>query len=135
MIELLTQPGIIPAIITAIIAPIINNQVRKTGEKSKEQIQGISDKIDKQSDKVDEIDKELRLQGKAMLGTMRFELVKSMNIAIRRGYTTSKEIDDIHDLLEPYRKMGGNGAVDVTYSKFKELKIDNTKGEHNDVIK
>lgn len=129
MFELLTQPGIIPAVITAIIAPIINNQVRKTGEKSKEQIQGISDKIDKQSDKVDEIDKRLKIQDKAMLGTIRYELMKAMSTAIKRKYTTTKEIEDIHDLLEPYKEMGGNGTVDTMYKKFRKLEIDDSKGE------
>lgn len=128
--------GVIAAIITYIVSPILTEKVRKIGEKNNELLEKTIEKIDVQSGKIDDqnqkidsIDKELKLQGEAILGNMRYDLVKSMNIAIKRGYTTSKEIDDIHDLLEPYRKMGGNGAVDVTYSKFKELKIDNTKGE------
>lgn len=143
MQNLLNNPGffsLLGAIVSTIIAPLFFERIKKYGEEQKKkfeetaekqrvQLEETTRKIDNQNIKLDEITEKLELQDKAMIGTIRYELIKAMSEAIKRKYTTTKEVEDIHDLLDPYKEMGGNGTVDTMYKKFRELEIDGSKGE------
>ncbi|MBS4462295.1 hypothetical protein JXA27_06950 [Aerococcaceae bacterium zg-B36] len=55
--------------------------------------------------------------------TQRYRLYYDMQKAISRGYTTVGDLEEISVLYESYHSLGGNGAVEALYEKYKNLEI------------
>jgi hypothetical protein len=47
--------------------------------------------------------------------------------AIRRGWTTQHEIEELSRLYESYVELGGNGAIKILFEKFLKLEISEEK--------
>ena len=57
----------------------------------------------------------------------RFRLQENLKKAIRRGWTTQHEIEELSRLYESYVELGGNGAIKILFEKFLKLEISEEK--------
>ena len=69
---------------------------------------------------------DLNLIQKGLQRLQRFRLQENLKKALRRGYTTQHELEELSRLYESYVELGGNGAVKILFEKFTKL---NTKEE------
>lgn len=56
----------------------------------------------------------------------RYKLQQEIAEAVKRGYTTFQEVEEVTALYHSYHDLGGNGVIDTLFNKFKNLEI---KGE------
>lgn len=75
--------------------------------------------------KISEVNEKLAVHDDAHLVTMYLRLERDISTAIKRGYTTVHESDIIHKMHKNYKKLGGNGYIDVLYSKYVNLEVRN----------
>lgn len=121
--------GFVAAIVTYIISPLLTEKVRKIGEKNNDLLETTVKKIDEQSEKIDKIAEKQELQREATKNIIRYRLIKNLGYAIDKGYTTSQELQEMVNLYESYKSLGGNGVVDKIYGDFTKLRIDDKKEE------
>ena len=67
--------------------------------------------------------KNLSLIRKGLQRLQRFRLQENLKKAIRRGWTSQHEIEELTRLYESYVELGGNGAIKILFEKFLELEI------------
>lgn len=82
------------------------------------------------SNKVNEIEKNVddTKQGHQIL--QRYRLIKDMNKAVTQGYIESwSEFNEMCKLHESYKILGGNGAVDELFERYKDLPIKELEGD------
>lgn len=53
----------------------------------------------------------------------RYKLHQEIAEAVRRGYTTIQEVEEVTALYHSYHELGGNGIIDTLFCKFKNLEI------------
>ncbi|MBS4750315.1 hypothetical protein KG091_04410 [Carnobacteriaceae bacterium zg-ZUI78] len=58
--------------------------------------------------------------------SQRYRLQHDLHVALERGYTTVRELEELTVLFNSYKSLGGNGAIETMFEKFKALEI---KGE------
>lgn len=99
-------------------------------KETEKQINVLTDKIDDLEKSVIEVtkigkdnNKNLSLIGKGLQRLQRFRLQENLKKAIRRGWTTQHEIEELSRLYESYVELGGNGAIKILFEKFLELEI------------
>ena len=99
-------------------------------KETEKQINALSDKIgglEKSVGEINEIGREnrdnLSLIGKGLQRLQRFRLQENLKKAIRRGWTTQHEIEELSRLYESYVELGGNGAIKILFEKFLKLEI------------
>ena len=106
----------------------------KNTKETEKQINVLSDKIgglEKSVGEINEIGREnrdnLSLIGKGLQRLQRFRLQENLKKAIRRGWTTQHEIEELSRLYESYVELGGNGAIKILFEKFLKLEISEEK--------
>lgn len=52
-----------------------------------------------------------------------FRLQENLKKALRRGWTTQHELEELTRLFESYVELGGNGAIKILFEKFSNLEI------------
>ena len=57
----------------------------------------------------------------------RYRLLKDMNRIVKRGYITSKELEDLTILYESYKELGGNSYVSDLFATCRKLPIKEEK--------
>ncbi len=67
--------------------------------------------------------KNLSLIRKGLQRLQRFRLQENLKKAIRRGWTSQHEIEELTRLYESYVELGGNGAIKILFEKFLKLEI------------
>lgn len=65
-------------------------------------------------------------ESRLLLGIAHDRIVYLCGKAIERGSATTGEIDNISQIYEPYKELGGNGTGKAMYEKFMKLPL---KGE------
>ena len=102
----------------------------KNTKETEKQINVLSDKIgglEKSVGEINEIGREnrdnLSLIGKGLQRLQRFRLQENLKKAIRRGWTTQHEIEELTRLYESYVELGGNGAIKILFEKFLKLEL------------
>lgn len=59
-----------------------------------------------------------------LLGLARILLINKMQESLDRGFTTQADYEVISALYDPYRELGGNGAVEHLFEdRYKQLKV------------
>ena len=91
-----------------------------TIQKSVETVQEVGEDNNK---KINEVNEKLAVHDEAHLVTMYLRLERDISTAIKRGYTTVHESDIIHKMHKSYKKLGGNGYIDVLYKKYNNLDV------------
>lgn len=121
-------------VLIVIIPSYFSFKSTKNTKETEEQINVLSDKIGGLEKSVGEINKigrenrdNLSLIGKGLQRLQRFRLQENLKKAIRRGWTTQHEIEELSRLYESYVELGGNGAIKILFEKFLKLEISEEK--------
>ena len=132
--EFLTLIDKLTPVLIVIIPSYFSFKSTQNTKETEKQINVLTDKIDgleKSVVKVTEIGKEnrdnLSLIGKGLQRLQRFRLQENLKKAIRRGWTTQHEIEELSRLYESYVELGGNGAIKILFDKFLKLEISEEK--------
>lgn len=117
-------------VLIVIIPSYFSFKSTKNTKETEKQINVLSDKIgglEKSVGEINEIGREnrdnLSLIGKGLQRLQRFRLQEKLKKAIRRGWTTQHEIEELSKLYESYVELGGNGAIKILFEKFLKLEI------------
>lgn len=132
--DLLTLIDKLTPVLIVIIPSYFSFKSTKNTKETEKQINVLSDKIgglEKSVGEINEIGREnrdnLSLIGKGLQRLQRFRLQENLKKAIRRGWTTQHEIEELSRLYESYVELGGNGAIKILFEKFLKLEISEEK--------
>lgn len=132
--DFLTLIDKLTPVLIVIIPSYFSFKSTKNTKETEKQINVLSDKIgglEKSVGEINEIGREnrdnLSLIGKGLQRLQRFRLQENLKKAIRRGWTTQHEIDELSRLYESYVELGGNGAIKILFEKFLKLEISEEK--------
>ena len=121
-------------VLIVIIPSYFSFKSTQNTKETEKQINVLTDKIndlEKSVVEVTEIGKEnrdnLSLIRKGLQRLQRFRLQENLKKAIRRGWTTQHEIEELSKLYESYVELGGNGAIKILFEKFLKLEISEEK--------
>lgn len=130
--DFLTLIDKLTPVLIVIIPSYFSFKSTKNTKETEKQINVLSDKIgglEKSVGEINEIGREnrdnLSLIGKGLQRLQRFRLQENLKKAIRRGWTTQHEIEELSKLYESYVELGGNGAIKILFEKF--LKLENSE--------
>ena len=132
--DFLTLIDKLTPVLIVIIPSYFSFKSTKNPKETEKQINVLSDKIgglEKSVGEINEIGREnrdnLSLIGKGLQRLQRFRLQENLKKAIRRGWTTQHEIEELTRLYESYVELGGNGAIKILFEKFLKLEISEEK--------
>lgn len=132
--DFLTLIDKLTPVLIVIIPSYFSFKSTKNTKETEKQINVLSDKIgglEKSVGEINEIGREnrdnLSLIGKGLQRLQRFRLQENLKKAIRRGWTTQHEIEELSRLYESYVELGGNGAIKILFEKFLKLEISEDK--------
>ena len=132
--EFLTLLDKLTPVLIVIIPSYFSFKSTQNTKETEKQINVLTDKIgnlEKSVGEVTEIGREnrdnLSLIGKGLQRLQRFRLQENLKKAIRRGWTTQHEIEELSKLYESYVELGGNGAIKILFEKFLKLEISEEK--------
>lgn len=132
--DFLTLIDKLTPVLIVIIPSYFSFKSTKNTKETEKQINVLSDKIgglEKSVGEINEIGREnrdnLSLIGKGLQRLQRFRLQENLKKAIRRGWTTQHEIEELTRLYESYVELGGNGAIKILFEKFLKLEISEEK--------
>ena len=132
--DFLTLIDKLTPVLIVIIPSYFSFKSTKNTKETEKQINVLSDKIgglEKSVGEINEIGREnrdnLSLIGKGLQRLQRFRLQENLKKAIRRGWTTQHEIEELSRLYESYVGLGGNGAIKILFEKFLKLEISEEK--------
>ena len=128
--EFITLLDKLTPVLIVIIPSYFSFKSTQNTKETEKQINVLTDKIgdlEKSVHAVEEIGKDnnknLSLIGKGLQRLQRFRLQENLKKAIRRGWTTQHEIEELSRLYESYVELGGNGAIKILFEKFLKLEI------------
>lgn len=132
--DFLTLIDKLTPVLIVIIPSYFSFKSTKNTKETEKQINVLSDKIgglEKSVGEINEIGREnrdnLSLIGKGLQRLQRFRLQENLKKAIRRGWTTQHEIEELSRLYESYVELGGNGAIKILFEKFLKLEMSEEK--------
>lgn len=132
--EFLTLIDKLTPVLIVIIPSYFSFKSTQNTKETEKQINVLADKIgelEKSVGEINEIGREnrdnLSLIGKGLQRLQRFRLQENLKKAIRRGWTTQHEIEELSRLYESYVELGGNGAIKILFEKFLKLEISEEK--------
>ncbi len=132
--EFLTLLDKLTPVLIVIIPSYFSFKSTQNTKETEKQINVLTDKIgdlEKSVGEVTEIGREnrnnLSLIRKGLQRLQRFRLQENLKKAIRRGWTTQHEIEELSRLYESYVELGGNGAIKILFEKFLKLEISEEK--------
>ena len=132
--EFITLLDKLTPVLIVIIPSYFSFKSTQNTKETEKQINVLSDKIgglEKSVGEINEIGREnrdnLSLIGKGLQRLQRFRLQENLKKAIRRGWTTQHEIEELSRLYESYVELGGNGAIKILFEKFLKLEISEEK--------
>nr|DAY13208.1 MAG TPA: hypothetical protein [Caudoviricetes sp.] len=132
--DFLTLIDKLTPVLIVIIPSYFSFKSTKNTKETEKQINVLSDKIgglEKSVGEINEIGRgnrdNLSLIGKGLQRLQRFRLQENLKKAIRRGWTTQHEIEELSRLYESYVELGGNGAIKILFEKFLKLEISEEK--------
>lgn len=132
--DFLTLIDKLTPVLIVIIPSYFSLKSTQNTKETEKQINVLSDKIgglEKSVGEINEIGREnrdnLSLIGKGLQRLQRFRLQENLKKAIRRGWTTQHEIEELSRLYESYVELGGNGAIKILFEKFLKLEISEEK--------
>ena len=132
--DFLTLIDKLTPVLIVIIPSYFSFKSTKNTKETEKQINVLTDKIgdlEKSVGEVTEIGRDnrnnLSLIRKGLQRLQRFRLQENLKKAIRRGWTTQHEIEELSRLYESYVELGGNGAIKILFEKFLKLEISEEK--------
>ena len=120
-------------VLVVIIPSYFSYKSNKSSKETDKRIEALSEDFGELKESVasikeigDRNNSDLNLIQKGLQRLQRFRLQENLKKALRRGYTTQHELEELSRLYESYVELGGNGAVKILFEKFTKL---NTKEE------
>ena len=117
-------------VLIVIIPSYFSFKSTQNTKETEKQINVLADKISDLEESVGEVteigkdnNKNLSLIRKGLQRLQRFRLQENLKKAIRRGWTSQHEIEELTRLYESYVELGGNGAIKILFEKFLKLEI------------
>lgn len=104
------------AIITALVAPAVLVVLKYWLEKGNKRLDNIISSIETLGSKLDDVSGGTR-------AVLRYRLIKDLGQALSRGYTDLKEFQELTNLYESYKTLGGNSVVDGMYERYCILEV------------
>ncbi|MEX5397229.1 hypothetical protein ABPH35_02360 [Streptococcus sp. ZJ93] len=101
-----------------------SNLSKQQFEQVERQLGELSTSVENVQKTSDENNAELKKTAKGVMRIHRYRLQENMRHALKRGWTTQHELDEIAKLYESYIELGGNGAITVLYNKFIYLPLE-----------
>ena len=71
-------------------------------------------------DEVTQIGLQNRASNKSIIS---YRLHESFGEAIKRGYTTVEDYEELSGLYANYKEIGGNGKIEALYNRYRKLPI------------
>ena len=128
--EFLTLIDKLTPVLIVIIPSYFSFKSTQNTKETEKQINVLADKIGELEKSVGEVteigkdnNKNLSLIRKGLQRLQRFRLQENLKKAIRRGWTSQHEIEELTRLYESYVELGGNGAIKILFEKFLKLEI------------
>lgn len=128
--EFLTLIDKLTPVLIVIIPSYFSFKSTQNTKETEKQINVLADQISELEKSVGEVteigkdnNKNLSLIRKGLQRLQRFRLQENLKKAIRRGWTSQHEIEELTRLYESYVELGGNGAIKILFEKFLELEI------------
>ena len=104
---------IVSQILTVVILPAVKWWL----DKGNKQLVGQIESLNKE---VTQIGLQNRTSNKSI---MSYRLHESFGEAIKRGYTTVEDYEELSGLYANYKEIGGNGKIEALYNRYRKLPI------------
>lgn len=131
--DLITFVDKLTPVLVVIIPSYFSYKSNRSSKETDKRIEALSEDFVELKESVanvqrigDKNNDDLNLIQKGLQRLQRFRLQENLKKALRRGYTTQHELEELSRLYESYVELGGNGAVKILFEKFSKL---NTKEE------
>ena len=87
------------------------------------QIESLNKEVKKTQTQVEEVT-QIGLQNRTSnKSIMSYRLHESFGEAIKRGYTTVEDYEELSGLYANYKEIGGNGKIEALYNRYRKLPI------------
>lgn len=131
--DLITFVDKLTPVLVVVIPSYFSYKSNKSSKETDKRIEALSEDFGELKESVasiqeigDRNNSDLNLIQKGLQRLQRFRLQENLKKALRRGYTSQHELEELSRLYESYVELGGNGAVKILFEKFTKL---NTKEE------
>ena len=131
--DLITFVDKITPVLVVVIPSYFSYKSNKSSKETDKRIEALAEDFSELKESVaniqeigDRNNSDLNLIQKGLQRLQRFRLQENLKKALRRGYTSQHELEELSRLYESYVELGGNGAVKILFEKFTKL---NTKEE------
>lgn len=128
--DLLSFVDKLTPVLVVIIPSYFSFKGTQNSKETDKKIQVLSEEIGALKDAVvgvqnigDKNNQDLSLIQKGLQRLQRFRLQENLKKALRRGWTTQHELEELTRLFESYVELGGNGAIKILFEKFSNLEI------------
>lgn len=131
--DLITFVDKLTPVLVVVIPSYFSYKSNKSSKETDKRIEALAEDFSELKESVaniqeigDRNNSDLNLIQKGLQRLQRFRLQENLKKALRRGYTSQHELEELSRLYESYVELGGNGAVKILFEKFTKL---NTKEE------
>ena len=108
---------------TVAIIPLVKIWFDNSNKQMTKQFEQLNKEVKSTQDKVDEVT-QIGLQNRASnKSIISYRLHESFGEAIKRGYTTVEDYEELSALYASYKDIGGNGKIEALYNRFRKLPI------------
>lgn len=126
--DLITFVDKLTPVLVVVIPSYFSYKSNKSSKETDKRIEALSEDFGELKESVasikeigDRNNSDLNLIQKGLQRLQRFRLQENLKKALRRGYTTQHELEELSRLYESYVELGGNGAVKILFEKFTKL--------------
>ncbi|MCY7144185.1 hypothetical protein MK512_10570 [Streptococcus gordonii] len=126
--DLITFVDKLTPVLVVIIPSYFSYKSNKSSKETDKRIEALSEDFVELKESVanvqrigDKNNDDLNLIQKGLQRLQRFRLQENLKKALRRGYTTQHELEELSRLYESYVELGGNGAIKILFEKFSKL--------------
>ena len=114
---------IVSQVLTVVILPAVKWWLDKGNKQLVGQIESLNKEVKKTQTQVEEVT-HLGLQNRTSnKSIMSYRLHESFGEAIKRGYTTVEDYEELSGLYANYKEIGGNGKIEALYNRYRKLPI------------
>lgn len=126
--DLITFVDKLTPVLVVIIPSYFSYKSNRSSKETDKRIEALSEDFVELKESVanvqrigDKNNDDLNLIRKGLQRLQRFRLQENLKKALRRGYTTQHELEELSRLYESYVELGGNGAIKILFEKFSKL--------------
>lgn len=126
--DLITFVDKLTPVLVVIIPSYFSYKSNRSSKETDKRIEALSEDFVELKESVanvqrigDKNNDDLNLIQKGLQRLQRFRLQENLKKALRRGYTTQHELEELSRLYESYVELGGNGAIKILFDKFSKL--------------